>query len=80
MRTSTLNGVMWMMMAIRDDGYDIGCTNLVQMISNVYRFYQNQQKSLNWNQRFLQILEKVRTGIEISIKIVQDHRDILATK
>lgn len=45
MRTSTLqNGVMWMMMAIRDDGYDIGCTNLVQMISNVYRFYQNQKK------------------------------------
>jgi hypothetical protein len=25
MRTSTINGVMWMMMAIRDDGYDIGC-------------------------------------------------------
>ncbi len=67
-------------MAIRDDGYDIGCTNLVQMISNVYRFYQNQKKSLNWNQRFLQILEKVRTGIEVSIKIVQDDRDILATK
>jgi hypothetical protein len=36
MWTSTINGVMWMMMAIRDDGYDIGCTNVVWMISNVY--------------------------------------------
>lgn len=71
---------MWMMMAIGHDGYDIGCINLVGMISNVYRFYQNQKKSLNWNQRFLQILEKVRTRIEVSIKIVQDHRDMLATK
>jgi hypothetical protein len=46
MRTSTLNGVMWMMMAIRDDGYDIGCTNLVQMISNVYIGSIKTQKNL----------------------------------